>query len=489
MIRAAYFKLPHLESVDFCKCLHRKQLWPDLGLLFGLEQFRSYLITRMLTKHFSRRVQIFGRFPIWHFLCRAVCAALFCVPCFISVAHGNHHYATVIIAGGPGDRFGFNLLDRACSFANRVANESSQTTRSREARGSARGSARGAEHSGLRCVVLSSTSAVFDLQRLRRGEVDFVVLRGDLAYAAFHGNGVFALPYPELRVVAALPPVPLRIASRPGLQISRLSDLLGLRVALGEGMHASSRGGNTLPSEERVLATIVRGQRSWNESNFATDLRLGRRDALAALCAGQLDLLWIFAWDLAPPCEYRVNYLSAADINLLTSATSPTQRHAQRRTEYVVHTPRTFDVRDLRRAEQSLAESATEDNDVLIAEPDASQPNSLEGVIGKPTLALQYFVVAQASKTRNSHYTRPSEAARRMVIEGLVGLRTTTADSLRFADGATMPRPNYWAPVFTALPCVYCSALVPQQLKKSTGSIPYDRAAERIMQRLIRAKQ
>lgn len=130
---------------------------------------------------------------------------------------------------------------------------------------------------GLRCLVEATDGPVHNLNALRSGDVDLALVQSDWQGAAYRGDGRFAGagPFKELRAVATLHAETVTLLVRPEAEIDSLSKLKGKRVNLGP------RGSALRNLSDAVLDAA--GVRLSDDAEQAPD------DALAALCAGQLD--------------------------------------------------------------------------------------------------------------------------------------------------------------------------------------------------------
>ncbi|MCH9780537.1 MAG: hypothetical protein K0U36_04540 [Alphaproteobacteria bacterium] len=353
-----------------------------------------------------------------------------------SLGQADHHFALTIVRAGEGYRFGYQFMAETCTVINRAANE--QTTLQ--------------ETTGHRCLAVSSTDPVQDLQLLRRRLVDFLVLRGDLAHAAYYGNDAFVTPYPELRVIAALPAVPLRIASRPGVRIARLRDMLGLRVAFGGPR-----------SEERLLMNLVRRERGWHASDFAWDLVAPPERSMQALCNNEIDVMIVFAWDWVPSCPFNRGRLAESELQAIVVA----------HPEYVRYEPRVFSVADLAQfsgSENQSGDQPANESDGVRADAAEEQTTTVQtlqsaGVVGATTIALRYLLLSHGATDNASN-----QAGRQRMIDAIV----TSQHPDYQGDAITLRRTDEWAPLFRAVRCAFCWQISLFRLLDSGVPIPFD---------------
>lgn len=138
---------------------------------------------------------------------------------------------------------------------------------------------RSAEGRGTACEVLFSPGSQQNVERLKRGEVNFALLQSDVQFFAYRGERVFGDlgPMPGLRHVATLHPEALTVVAARDSNIRTAADVYGRRVNLGQ------LGSGTFVIRE-LLASI--------DTNIATiravpDLRT--QLTADALCDGRID--------------------------------------------------------------------------------------------------------------------------------------------------------------------------------------------------------
>jgi len=75
--------------------------------------------------------------------------------------------------------------------------------------------------------------SVENVNRIREGQIDLGFALAVAAYGAYHGEGDFSRPDPELRVVAPLYPNLTHVMVPAGSDVRSLADLAGKRVSVG----------------------------------------------------------------------------------------------------------------------------------------------------------------------------------------------------------------------------------------------------------------
>jgi TRAP transporter TAXI family solute receptor len=165
--------------------------------------------------------------------------------------------------------------------------------------------------------LLSTAGSVENCERLAAGDVNFALAQGDVAAMAYAGTGIFDghVPAQDLRVLSALYPEAIQIATLEGTGVRELADLTGRRVSLGEA------GSGTRANAMRVLraAGISPGQLETADSRPTAE-------ALDALAAGDVDAVFVTsAWplgaltDLAARAELRLVPIPAETIERLAA--------------------------------------------------------------------------------------------------------------------------------------------------------------------------
>jgi TRAP transporter TAXI family solute receptor len=132
----------------------------------------------------------------------------------------------------------------------------------------------------VRCSPDPTVGSVYNLDGLRRGELDFALVQSDLQAQAYKGTGRFSSlgPMTGLRSVMGLYPETMTILLGKDVVANDISDLVGLRVDLG---HPSSGRRATV---DRMLGAL-----GLEEGDFSDVLELPVGIALGALCDGTLD--------------------------------------------------------------------------------------------------------------------------------------------------------------------------------------------------------
>ncbi len=135
----------------------------------------------------------------------------------------------------------------------------------------------------LRCSVESTGGSVFNINTIRTGELDFGVAQSDWQYHATKGTKVFEKDgaFKEIRSVFSLHPEPFTVLARKEANITKLDDLKGKRVNIG------NPGSGTRASMEELM-----NAQGWKTSDFALASELKADEHGAALCDNKIDAFY-----------------------------------------------------------------------------------------------------------------------------------------------------------------------------------------------------
>ena len=96
---------------------------------------------------------------------------------------------------------------------------------------------KGRKDHGLRCSVESTAGSVYNVDRIRFGELDMGIAQSDVQYNAYNGAGtesfIDAGPFEELRAIFSVHAEPATIIARADAGITHVDDLVGKRVNIG----------------------------------------------------------------------------------------------------------------------------------------------------------------------------------------------------------------------------------------------------------------
>lgn len=182
--------------------------------------------------------------------------------------------------------------------------------------------ARRAEHR-IRCYVRGSKGSVYNIQALRRGEIEFGIVQSDVQKLAVGGEEMFGLsgPFAELRSLFSLHAEPFTVLARADAAVSQLSDLKDKRVNVGN-LGSGQRG---------TLALLLAGL-GWSMADFALATELDFSEQSDALCRGDVDAV---AFVAGHPNDSVEKAAAACDVVLVEVSGAEVDRLVAENTSYV----------------------------------------------------------------------------------------------------------------------------------------------------------
>jgi TRAP transporter TAXI family solute receptor len=132
----------------------------------------------------------------------------------------------------------------------------------------------------LRCSPEPTAGSIYNLDALRRGQIDFAMVQSDWQRSAYEGTGPYADigPMSDLRSVMSLYSETLSVLVSSTSDIKELADLRGKRVDVG--VPSSGRRATV----DRILATL-----GYAPADFAALAELPAGVAIESLCSGSID--------------------------------------------------------------------------------------------------------------------------------------------------------------------------------------------------------
>jgi len=86
----------------------------------------------------------------------------------------------------------------------------------------------------IKCTVESTGGSVYNINSIKKGELDFGIAQSDVVYQAYNGTGKFkGKAYKDLRVVMSIHPELLTFVVRKDSGIKNLKDVAGKRINIG----------------------------------------------------------------------------------------------------------------------------------------------------------------------------------------------------------------------------------------------------------------
>lgn len=135
------------------------------------------------------------------------------------------------------------------------------------------------EH-GVRCSVETTFGSIANIEKLRRGEIDFGYVQSDWQHHAYFGTSVFEErgAFDDLRSIFSLHSEVATIVVRQESSYHSVNDLKGARVNIGAAGSGSAASWKTLV-----------GYLDWSAGDRAHFSELGTSELAEALCEGEID--------------------------------------------------------------------------------------------------------------------------------------------------------------------------------------------------------
>lgn len=135
---------------------------------------------------------------------------------------------------------------------------------------------------GIRCSVESTLGSAYNIDALRKGDLDFAIAQSDVQFAAVNGLAPFDghSPFSDLRLVFGLHTEAFSVLARADAGVHNFDDLKGKRVNIG------NPGSGQRVTLERLLK--VKG---WTNDDFIEVMELTSSEQSKALCDNQIDAI------------------------------------------------------------------------------------------------------------------------------------------------------------------------------------------------------
>jgi len=161
---------------------------------------------------------------------------------------------------------------------------------------------------GIRCSVESTGGSIFNINAIKSGEQELGMTQSDWQYHAVKGTSNFkdAGAYADLRAVFAVHPEPFTVVARKEANITKLDDLKGKRVNIG------NPGSGTLASMKELLGTL-----GWSEKDFSLAAQLKADEHGPALCDNKIDA---FFYGVGHPSANIQDPITSCGAKLVTLA-------------------------------------------------------------------------------------------------------------------------------------------------------------------------
>lgn len=138
------------------------------------------------------------------------------------------------------------------------------------------------DETGIRISVEATGGSVFNVNALKKGELDFGIVQSDVQYEAFLGKGQFEAvgPYTGLRSVFSIYPEPFTVVARRDSGIETFDDLKGKRVNIGN-----------VGSGQRAMMEYILKEKGWTVDDFRKTMALPSNQQAKALAANEVDAI------------------------------------------------------------------------------------------------------------------------------------------------------------------------------------------------------
>ncbi len=177
---------------------------------------------------------------------------------------------------------------------------------------------KGRKSHGVRCSVESTSGSVYNLEALRKNELDFAIAQSDWQYNAYNGIDYFVEQGPNkgLRSLFSLHSEAFTVVARADSGIKTFEDLKGKRVNIG-----NQGSGN------RATMEVLMKAEGWTTKDFKEALELKASDQADALCNNKIDVMIYSAGhpngavqEAATTCETVIVPVSGSKIDELIKA-------------------------------------------------------------------------------------------------------------------------------------------------------------------------
>ena len=132
------------------------------------------------------------------------------------------------------------------------------------------------------CVAISTGGSVDNIERLRKGEINFALVQSDILFYAINGFGPFKGkgPMKSLRSVVALHEESFTVLARSDAGIKTFDDLRGKHVNIGNP-----------GSGQRTFLELLMLVKGWTMDDFASTAVHPADEQVDALCSGEVDAI------------------------------------------------------------------------------------------------------------------------------------------------------------------------------------------------------
>jgi TRAP transporter TAXI family solute receptor len=166
--------------------------------------------------------------------------------------------------------------------------------------------------SGARCAVESTDGSVYNIEALRKGDIEFAMVQSDVQRHAYEATGAFQnmQRFENLRFVFSLHNEAITIVAKKGSGIEDLDDLNGKTVNIG------SQGS----SMRKIFENIMR-IKGWTLQSFKGVTEYAPDQQATMLCKGEIDAMILVSGhpngamqDASSRCEVQIIELVGTEI-------------------------------------------------------------------------------------------------------------------------------------------------------------------------------
>lgn len=174
---------------------------------------------------------------------------------------------------------------------------------------------RGRQEHGIRCSVESTSGSIYNLNAVRKGEMDLAVAQSDWQYHAYNGTEYFEPQgkFADLRSVFSLHPEAFTVVARADANVKTFDDIKGKRVNIG------SPG-----SGMRATMDVLMKAKGWTTSDFKLASELKASEQPQALCDNKIDVMIYAAGhpngavqEVATSCDTKLISVSGPEVDKL----------------------------------------------------------------------------------------------------------------------------------------------------------------------------
>jgi TRAP transporter TAXI family solute receptor len=135
---------------------------------------------------------------------------------------------------------------------------------------------------GIRCSVESSGGSVYNLEALRKGDLDLAIAQSDWQFNAYNGVDYFVDQgaNKKIRALFSLHSEVFTVVARADSGIKKIEDLVGKRINVG------NKG-----SGNRATMEVLMKAEGWTNKDFKSVLELKASEQPEALCNNKIDVM------------------------------------------------------------------------------------------------------------------------------------------------------------------------------------------------------